>query len=258
MLLTNLETVPGRKISQHFGLVQGNTIRAKHVGKDFLASIKNIFGGELGAYTELLAESRKEATDRMIAQAQSMGADAIECSLQHIISRSRCSRIIRLWHCSKVINMIIELIVLVTLLALGYFFGQRAEKKHFKSIIERERNSLHLPVVNFKTLPSIQRNTMHTILVSGNVVISIDYFKKFVATLKMLFGGRITSYESLLDRARREALLRMKQQAKMNNAFVIMNTRIETSSITKNSGRRYSIGAIEVLAYGTAVYLEKA
>jgi len=77
MLLTNLETVPGRKITQHFGLVQGNTIRAKHVGKDFLAGIKNIFGGELGAYTELLAESRKEATDRMIAQAQSMGANAI-------------------------------------------------------------------------------------------------------------------------------------------------------------------------------------
>ena len=77
MLLTNLESVPGNKIVQHFGLVQGNTIRAKHVGKDFLAGIKNIFGGELGAYTELLAESRKEATDRMIAQAQSMGANAI-------------------------------------------------------------------------------------------------------------------------------------------------------------------------------------
>ncbi len=77
MLLTNLEQVPGKKIIQHFGLVQGNTIRAKHLGKDFLAGLKNIFGGELGAYTELLAESRKEATDRMIQQAQSMGANAI-------------------------------------------------------------------------------------------------------------------------------------------------------------------------------------
>ncbi len=77
MLLTNLEQVPGKKIVQHFGLVQGNTIRAKHVGKDFLAGLKNIFGGELGAYTELLAESRKEATERMIQQAQSMGANAI-------------------------------------------------------------------------------------------------------------------------------------------------------------------------------------
>lgn len=77
MLLTNLEQVPGKKILQHFGLVQGNTIRAKHVGKDFLAGLKNIFGGELGAYTELLAESRQEATDRMVEQAKSMGANAI-------------------------------------------------------------------------------------------------------------------------------------------------------------------------------------
>lgn len=77
MLLTNLELVPGKKIVQHFGLVQGNTIRAKHVGKDFLAGLKNIFGGELGAYTELLAESRQEATDRMVEQAKSMGANAI-------------------------------------------------------------------------------------------------------------------------------------------------------------------------------------
>ncbi len=150
----------------------------------------------------------------------------------------------------------IELIILVVLLALGYFFGQRNEKKHFKSIIEREKKSLNLPVVNLKTPPSIQRHTMHTTLVSGNVVVSIDFFKKFVATLKMLFGGKITTYESLLDRARREALLRMKEQAQTKNAFVVMNTRIETSSITKNSRRRNSIGAIEVLAYGTAVYLE--
>jgi len=77
MLLTNLELVPGKKITQHFGLVQGNTIRAKHLGKDFLAGLKNIFGGELGAYTELLAESRQEATDRMVQQAQAMGANAI-------------------------------------------------------------------------------------------------------------------------------------------------------------------------------------
>ncbi len=77
MIITNLETVPGRRIAKHFGLVQGNTIRAKHVGRDIMAGLKNIFGGELKGYTELLAEARKEATDRMVAQAEALGANAI-------------------------------------------------------------------------------------------------------------------------------------------------------------------------------------
>lgn len=77
MILTNLEFVPDRNIIEHYGLVQGNTIRAKHIGRDFFAGIKNIFGGELKGYTELLSESREEATQRMIEQAKSMGANAI-------------------------------------------------------------------------------------------------------------------------------------------------------------------------------------
>ena len=77
MIVTNLESVPGKTITRHFGLVQGNTIRAKHVGRDLMAGLKNIFGGELKGYTELLSESRQEATDRMIEQAQALGANAI-------------------------------------------------------------------------------------------------------------------------------------------------------------------------------------
>ena len=77
MIITNVETIPGKTISKHFGLVQGNTIRAKHVGRDIMASFKNIFGGELTGYTELLSESRDEATDRMVAQAEALGANAI-------------------------------------------------------------------------------------------------------------------------------------------------------------------------------------
>lgn len=77
MIVTNLETVPGKTIQKHFGLVQGNTIRAKHVGRDFMAGLKNIFGGELKGYTDLLSESRQEATDRMIAQAEALGANAV-------------------------------------------------------------------------------------------------------------------------------------------------------------------------------------
>jgi uncharacterized protein YbjQ (UPF0145 family) len=77
MNLTNLEHVPGAKIVEHYGLVMGSTIRAKHVGRDIAAGFKNLFGGELSGYTELLQESRQQATDRMVEQAQHMGANAV-------------------------------------------------------------------------------------------------------------------------------------------------------------------------------------
>ncbi len=77
MIITNIENVPGTVIVQHFGLVSGSTVRAKHFGRDFMAGLKNIVGGELKGYTELLEESRKEAISRMIKQAQGIGANAI-------------------------------------------------------------------------------------------------------------------------------------------------------------------------------------
>lgn len=77
MILTNIETVPGKTISAHYGLVSGSTVRAKHVGRDLMASLKNIVGGELAGYTELLQDSRRQATERMIAQAEELGANAI-------------------------------------------------------------------------------------------------------------------------------------------------------------------------------------
>ena len=75
--LTNVESVPGQSIQEAYGLVQGSTIRAKHVGRDMMAGLKNIIGGELKGYTELLQESRVEATSRMVAQAKELGANAI-------------------------------------------------------------------------------------------------------------------------------------------------------------------------------------
>lgn len=77
MELSNLESVPGRTIVRHLGLVQGSTVRSKHVGRDLLAGLKNFVGGELCAYTELLNESRTEALERMVAQAQAVGANAV-------------------------------------------------------------------------------------------------------------------------------------------------------------------------------------
>ena len=77
MIITNVETVPGKVIVAHYGLVAGNTIRAKHVGRDIMASLKNIFGGELKGYTELMKESRAQAVQRMIEHAKQLGANAI-------------------------------------------------------------------------------------------------------------------------------------------------------------------------------------
>lgn len=76
-ILTNLETVPGKRIVEHYGLVSGSTIRAKHIGRDFMAGLKNIVGGELKGYTQLLGESRTQAVDRMISQARQLGANAV-------------------------------------------------------------------------------------------------------------------------------------------------------------------------------------
>ena len=77
MFLTNIETIPGYKVVGIYGVVSGSTVRAKHIGKDIMAGLKNTFGCELKGYTELLEESRKEATQRMIKQAEKLGANAI-------------------------------------------------------------------------------------------------------------------------------------------------------------------------------------
>ncbi len=77
MQLSNVETIPGKSIVQFYGVVTGSTVRAKHIGRDFMASLKNLVGGELSGYTELLQESRDEAIQRMVQQAESQGANAV-------------------------------------------------------------------------------------------------------------------------------------------------------------------------------------
>ena len=145
-----------------------------------------------------------------------------------------------------------QFILFLVLMALGFLFGRYAEKKHYKSIIKREQERLPLPVISCKH-PIGNQTISHVKLAHGNVVISVDYFKRILAALYNFFGGSIRSYETLLDRARREAILRLKEAAA--DADQIINLRIETSSIYKGGGN--SIGSVEVLAYGTAIYFEK-
>lgn len=146
-----------------------------------------------------------------------------------------------------------ELIIFLVLLALGFGFGRYAEKRHYDSIIAREKALIHVPTVAFKTLPSNHPTPSKGELVSGSVVVSIDYFKRFLANLRGFFGGPIKSYEPLLDRARREAMLRMKEDAVAKGAEMVINVRLETSSISKGKKGR-SVGTVEVIAYGTALY----
>ncbi|MGF1476997.1 MAG: YbjQ family protein [Geminicoccaceae bacterium] len=77
MLLSNLEVVPGKRITDHLGLVQGSTVQTKHVGRDFMAGLKNLVGGELRGYTELLIQARDQALNRMVQQAEALGANAV-------------------------------------------------------------------------------------------------------------------------------------------------------------------------------------
>ena len=77
MIVVTTDSVPGSEITEAFGLVRGNAVRAKHIGRDFMAGLKNIVGGELGAYSELMQETREQATQRMISEAEALGADAV-------------------------------------------------------------------------------------------------------------------------------------------------------------------------------------
>ncbi len=77
MILSNIETIPGKQITRFFGVVSGSTVRAKHIGKDIMAGFKNIVGGELKAYTELIGEAREDAISRMVREAESLGANAV-------------------------------------------------------------------------------------------------------------------------------------------------------------------------------------
>ena len=147
-----------------------------------------------------------------------------------------------------------NLLFFLTLIAIGFVVGTLAEKRHYRSIHVREKKLLYLPAVTMKTVIYPDKKIASAELVCGSAVISIDYFKRFLASLRNIFGGTVKSYESLIDRARREALIRMKEMA--GDATVIVNVRIETSTIGRNANKK-GVGCLEAIAYGTAMTLEK-
>ena len=147
-----------------------------------------------------------------------------------------------------------DLLFFLGLIVLGYVSGTVAEKRHYRSIRKREKSTLQLPAVTIKNIDYPEDRVRSAHLVYGSAVISIDYFKRLLAGLRNIFGGTVKSYESLLDRARREALLRMKEMA--GDATIIVNVRIETSAIGKRANKK-GVGCLEAIAYGTAITLER-
>lgn len=149
-----------------------------------------------------------------------------------------------------------DLIIFLILMGVGYTAGSIAERRHYKSIKQREKALVKLAVVNAEgDFPP--GKVRQSFLVSGSTVVSIDYFKRLLAILRNIFGGRVKAYESLVDRARREAILRMKDEALKRGAGMVINLRLETSTIGNSANRKGQVGSVEAIAYGTAVVFNR-
>ena len=141
----------------------------------------------------------------------------------------------------------------LVLLVVAYFTGAAFERRHYASIRKRELRWRSLPAITFRSVPPGWTVTECS-LITGSVVISVDYFKRFLSGLRMIFGGRVKTYETLLDRARREALLRLKEDAVERGYHAVLNVRLETCRLA-NARNSERIAGLEVLAYGTGVKL---
>lgn len=150
----------------------------------------------------------------------------------------------------NIMVLFIQIGIPLVLLVLGYFVGNHYEKQHYASILKREKALRHIIVVSVKRPPE---NFSNQQLVMGSVVISSDYFRRLLAWFANIFGGNVNAYEKLLDRARREAILRMKEDAQRKGANIIFNFRFETASLDDiHRPQNGTQGTVEVLAYGTA------
>ena len=150
-------------------------------------------------------------------------------------------------------ELLIQLGIVACLMIIGLVFGRMAEQRHFASLAKKEAELQDILVFTGRTLPpgfEVARSE----LVCGSVVVAEDYFKRIAAAVKSLVGGRLTAYESLMDRGRREAIVRMKEQARRMGATMVFNVRFETSPLAEDrSAQQKAMFSAEFLAYGTAL-----
>ncbi len=147
---------------------------------------------------------------------------------------------------------LLNIFIPLLLIALGFFAGRLAESAHYRSIKNREAKFLSIPALTVKTLDD-PRPVQKAELVVGSVVVSVDYFKRVLMMFRRIFGGEVRSYSPLIDRGRREALLRMKEMTP--DADLFLNCRLETSTISSGQGK--ATGSVEIVAYGTAIAFQK-
>jgi uncharacterized protein YbjQ (UPF0145 family) len=150
----------------------------------------------------------------------------------------------------------IQLIIAAVFLGLGYFVGKWREMAHFRKLAEREGELSWLLVTDLRTVPAdAQREACS--LVTGGAVIATDYFKSFVGRLRNMVGGEVRVFETMMERARRQALVRVLEEAEALGANRVINVRFETSSIGAMQ-KKQGAAMVEVLAYGTAVFVPPA
>jgi uncharacterized protein YbjQ (UPF0145 family) len=147
---------------------------------------------------------------------------------------------------------IIQLGVFLVLLAIGVFAGRANEKRHYRELAEAEDDLRDVVASSGRATGEAEGFSRGTLVV-GSVVIAEDYFKRVASGLKSLVGGNLRSYETLLERGRREAIVRMKQQARRLGATHVVNVRLETASLSEDFSGRRPLFSAEFIAYGTAL-----
>ncbi|ENW04581.1 YbjQ family protein [Acinetobacter beijerinckii] len=141
-------------------------------------------------------------------------------------------------------GLIFQIVIFLILFSVGWGFGRHIEQKHLRELDEKEKQYAHIRIDTNRFVETNSNGQM----ISSNVVISHDYFKYVLATIRNFFGGRLVSYESIVERARREAMLRLKQEADRIGANHIMGVRLSTTELGMQGGM------VEVFAYGTAIF----
>ncbi|WP_180002132.1 MULTISPECIES: YbjQ family protein [unclassified Acinetobacter] len=140
-------------------------------------------------------------------------------------------------------GLIIQIVIFAILFSVGFGFGRYNERKHLQYLDEQEQRLAYIRVTNSR----FNESTFPGHMISSNVVISHDYFKYAIANVQNMLGGRLTSYESVVERARREAIVRLKLEAEKMGADQIMGIRLSTTELGMQGGM------VEVFAYGTAI-----